>query len=134
MEGRELCRSVCSRSTQVGLGWWNWNCLEGSPEDHQAHMDGDREPGWGVWQPVPSHPVSFCHVPGEVLPSIDYSHCKKILSYISTEPLLVQPVPIAPCLLVFSTRLMAALQVQEPCAEAPPGLLLTGRPDPAPWC
>lgn len=135
-----LCRvGNCAELSAQRAHRWGWGggigtVWKGPQQITRPTLDGDREPGWDVWQPVPSRPVSFCHVPGEVLPSIDYPHCKKILFYIRTEPLLVRPVPIAPCLLVFSTRLMAALQVQEPCTEPPLGLLLTGRPDPAPWC
>lgn len=122
-----LCRvGNCAELSAQRARRWAWGggigtVWKGPQQITRPTLDGDREPGWDVWQPVPSRPVSFCHVPGEVLPSIDYPHCKKILSYIRTEPLLVRPVPIAPCLLVFSTRLVAALQLQEPCTEAPPG-------------
>lgn len=122
-----LCRvGNCAELSAQRARRWAWGggigtVWKGPQQITRPTLDGDREPGWDVWQPVPSRPVSFCHVPGEVLPSIDYPHCKKILSYIRTEPLLVRPVPIAPCLLVFSTRLVAALQLQEPCTEVPPG-------------
>ena len=36
---------------------------------------------------------------GEAAPANDYSHCKKFVSYIEMRALLVQTVPVAPCLL-----------------------------------
>lgn len=74
----------CADLSAQGARRWAWGggigtVWKGPQKITRLTLDGDREPGWGVWQPVPSHPVSFCHVPGEVLPSIDYSHCKKNL-------------------------------------------------------